>query len=201
MSGPTVIALQTFLRLRGSSARAVPPHPRILIPIIALDVLIHPLSAQPNLGAVQPSSVLPTQTMSRPTISFPSLHIPVNICLHRPEVLLPSQPTSLPLSVSHLPAKYFDLAHASQSPANARRHSVSLSRRSPLRLTYLAFPLHRPQMTLSCFMVACDIHSRQSQQTRAKPRCSRAHPPVRENSCLRSIPAHSISLFQAYPMM
>ncbi len=62
------------------------------------------------------------QIMPRLTISFPSLHIPVNICLHRPDLLLASQPMNLPLDISHLPAKYFNLVHMSQSPADARRH-------------------------------------------------------------------------------
>src|SRR5229473_3473328 len=97
------------------------PHLRILIPIIAFDVLDPPLSAQPNLGAVQPSSALPTQTIPRLTISFPSPHIPVSICRRRPGLPPPSRPTSLRLSVSHPLAKYSDLVHASQSLASARR--------------------------------------------------------------------------------
>jgi hypothetical protein len=196
-----VVALQMSLPLRGSSARVVLPHPRILIPIIAFDVLVPPLSARSSLDAAQPSSVLPTQTMTRPTISCPSLHMPFSICLRESELPHPSHPTSLRLSVSHPLAKYFDLVHASRSPVSARSHSVSPSRRSPLRSIYPAFLLHRPQMTPSCFMVACDLHGRRSQQMRVKPRCSRARLPVRESSCLHSIAVHSISPFRASPPM
>jgi hypothetical protein len=186
------------LPLQGSSARVVLPHPRILIPIIAFDVLVPPLS---SLSAVQPSSVLPTQIMTKPTISCPYLHMPFNICLREFDLPHPSHPTSLRLNVSHPPAKYFDLVHASQSPVSARRHSVSPSRRSHLRSIYLVFLLHRPQMTPSCFMVVFDLRGRHSQQMRVKLRFSRAHLPGRESNYLLSIAAHSISPFPASPPM
>src|SRR6266566_41473 len=135
------------------------------------------------------------------TISSPFLHLPVSICLHEPDLPHPSHPTSRRVNVSRPLAKYIDLVHVSQSLVSARRRSISPSRKSHLRSIYLAFLLHPPQMTPFCSMVACDVHDRRSQQMRAKPRCSRAHLPVRKNSRLHSTPAHLISPFQAYPPM
>ncbi|KAI0000627.1 hypothetical protein BJV74DRAFT_126006 [Russula compacta] len=176
-------------------------HPLRFLTPIALDVLVLPLSAQPSLGAIHLSSVLLTRKMTKQILFLPSFHIPVSTCPRESDLQPPFLPMNLRLNASHPRAKYFDLAHASQSLASARRRSKSRSRRSLLRSIYLAF-LHRlPQMTPSCFMVVHDTHSRQSQQMRAKHRCSRAHLPVRENSCRHSIAAHLIFPFQASPLM
>lgn len=195
MPGAPVVALQMFLPLQGSSVKVVLPHLRILIPIIALNVLIPLLLPQSrtSLGVVQHSSVLPTQTISKLTISHLSLHIPVSIYLRELDLPRPPHSTSLRLNVSHPHAKYIDLAHASQSLVSARRVLVSPSRRSHLRSIYLAFLLRRPQMTLSCFMVVCDLRDLQSQQMRVKPRCSRVPLLVSKNSCLHSNAVLSIS--------
>ena len=191
-----------YLPSRGTSARVVHHHPRILIPNIAPGILIPPLSAQPSPGgAVQPSSVLPMQTMTKPIISCPCLHTPFSVSPRESDLPHPSHLTSLRLNVSHPLAKYFDRVHASQSPVSARSHLVSLSRQSHLRLIYLAFLLHRPRMTPSCFTVACNVHGRHFQQIRVKPRYSRAHLPVLENNCRHSIAVPSISLFRASPLM
>lgn len=153
--------------LLGSSARVMHPLLRFLT-LIALDVLVLLLSAQPSLGAVHLSSVLLTWKMTKQIISLPSFHIPVSTCPREPYLPPPFLHMSLRVNALHPRAKYSDLVHASQSPASARRRSKSRSRRSLLRSIYLAF-LHRlPQMTPSCFMVVRDAHSRQSQQMRAK---------------------------------
>lgn len=202
MPGAAVAALQMYLPSRGTSARVVHHHLRILIQVIAPSVLIPPLSAQQSPGgAVQPSFVLPMQTTTKPTISCPSLHTPFSVHLREPDLPRPSHLTSLRLNVSHPPVKYFDRVHASQSPVSARSHSVSLSRRSPPRLIYLAFLLHRLRMIPSCFTVACNVHGRQFQQIRVKPRYSRAHLPVLGNNRRHSIAVPWISPFQASPPM
>lgn len=140
-----------------------------MLPIIALDVLIHPLSISPtkswrgpallrspHADNVKADYILPVPSHTRQHLSAQA----------RSSTLIPAYEP---------PSERFT------PPRGVLRYSPRVSRSSK-RKKILAFLFHRLQMTLSCFMVACDIHGRQSQLTCVKPRCSRAHPPVWENN-------------------
>ena len=101
--------------------------------------------------------------------SLPFLHLPAGICLRTPDLPHPSPLYEPRPERFTSPCEVFRAIHVSQSPVSTRKHSISLSRKSLLRSIYLSFLLHRPQMTPFCFMVACDVHSCQSQQMRVKP--------------------------------